>query len=440
MGSSLTGYTELLGLDGAAQDELRALWPTLEPHLPELFGRFYRRLAEFPDAADILRRHETSALAATQIHHWRVLLQHGVSPEAVARSRSVGEAHVKAGVRPALYVASYGWLLNALHTLVLSERGSDGSRVSAALSAVTSMVLFDLNSSIEAYHAIAEEQFKRRVQELGGAVESSVQASATEMGQFAEELNATALDLYECAARTRDLASKAATDTSQAASNVVSVASAAEQMHASILEISERVTESAALSNRAVAQAHQADDVVRGLTGAAKRIGEIVGLIHAIAQQTNLLALNAAIEAARAGHAGRGFGVVASEVKNLASETAKATDEITGQVTSIRHRVDSAAEAISSIFQSIQDLDRSSGTIAAAVEEQSAVMREIARNASEAAQRTGTATERVAKVSHTAESTGKAAERLLESASSLTDQTSSLRKSCEAFGAEIRRG
>src|SRR6185437_1714945 len=185
-------------------------------------------------------------------------------------------------------------------------------------------------------------------------------------------LEASAGTLTSTAVRAEQLAMVVASASEEATTNVQSVASATEEMASSINEIGRRVQESARMANDAVDQARATNDRVSELTKAAGRIGDVVELINSIAGQTNLLALNATIEAARAGEAGRGFAVVASEVKALAEQTAKATGEISQQISGIQAATQESVTAIKEIGDTIGRMSEIAATIAAAVEEQGA--------------------------------------------------------------------
>jgi len=172
-------------------------------------------------------------------------------------------------------------------------------------------------------------------------------------------------------------ATNASSASSQASDNVQSVAAGAEELAASVNEISQQVARATTIAGDAVNQAQLTNDIIAGLASSAQKIGEVVSLITDIADQTNLLALNATIEAARAGEAGKGFAVVASEVKNLANQTAKATDEISSQISGVQGATGEAVQAIDTISTTIGDINEISSAIAAAVEEQSAVTQDM---------------------------------------------------------------
>ncbi|MDH3913061.1 MAG: methyl-accepting chemotaxis protein, partial [Rhodospirillales bacterium] len=204
-----------------------------------------------------------------------------------------------------------------------------------------------------------------RLQESVGSVVQAVRSAAAEMESTAQAMSATA-------EQTKQQAGTVSSASQQASSNMQSVAAAAVQMAKSVEEIGREVAKSATIAGRAVREADTTNVTIEGLAQAAQKIGEVVNLISDIAEQTNLLALNATIEAARAGEAGKGFAVVASEVKSLATQTAKATDDISSQVSSIQAATGGAVEAIKDISDTIGEINEISGVVSSAVEEQGA--------------------------------------------------------------------
>jgi methyl-accepting chemotaxis protein len=195
---------------------------------------------------------------------------------------------------------------------------------------------------------------------------------------------------------------------------------------------------SASLAQAAVGEADQTARLVQDLSAAVTKVGDVVGLISSIASQTNLLALNATIEAARAGEAGRGFAVVAAEVKELASQTARATDEISGQIGRIQGVTGQAVSAIGSITARIAEMNTVCTAIAAAVEEQGAATQEIVRNVAQAATGTSEVTINITGIAHASEETGVAASQVLVAASELSRQSEHLATEVSSFLNTVR--
>ena len=225
----------------------------------------------------------------------------------------------------------------------------------------------------------------------------------------------------------------------EASKNVQTVASSAEELNASISEIARHVQESSRMTNMAVDEATRTNDTIRELGEASNEIGQVIKVISSIAQQTNLLALNATIEAARAGEAGKGFAVVANEVKELARETAKATEEISQKIAAIQGSTDGATSAIESISQSIGKIDEITTTIASAVEEQTAATNEISRNVQEAASGTTEVTRNITGVSTAAEEGGKTASDMLTASQALAQESTRLNDVADQFLDRMRQ-
>lgn len=215
---------------------------------------------------------------------------------------------------------------------------------------------------------------------LGGVRESSVTVASA-----AQELGASSEQIASAAEGAAAESGRVASASEQVARSVQTVAAGAEQMSASIREIAKNATEAAQVATRATAVAEQTNGTVAKLGDSSKEIGAVVRTITSIAEQTNLLALNATIEAARAGEAGKGFAVVAGEVKELAQETARATEDIARRVEAIQVDTDGAVAAIAEISEIIATINDYQGTIASAVEEQTATTEEMSRSVAEAA-------------------------------------------------------
>jgi methyl-accepting chemotaxis protein len=234
-------------------------------------------------------------------------------------------------------------------------------------------------------------------------------------------------------ARPPALSTVAAAASEEASANVQSVASATEEMTASISEIGRRVQEASRIANEAVTQARETDARIKDLSKSANRIGDIVKLITSVAEQTNLLALNATIEAARAGEAGKGFAIVAQEVKALAAQTAKATEEISSQITGMQTATEESVKVINQISGTIWRVSEISSAIAAAVQKQRAATEEISRNIGAAAKGTAQVATNFTDVNHGASETGSACAQVLSSAQSLSKESNRLKLEAQKF-------
>jgi methyl-accepting chemotaxis protein len=269
---------------------------------------------------------------------------------------------------------------------------------------------------------------QKKVAERVTEISSIVASAASEMRATAEGMARTA----EETTRQAGVVTSAAEITSV---NVQTVSSAGEELTASISEIARQVAESSSISQHAVSEADKASDSIRILAEAAQKIGNVVTLINDIAGQTKLLALNATIEAARAGEAGKGFAVVASEVKSLSDQTARATHEISSQVTAMQSATQTSVGAIGGITDTIRKVAEIASAIAGAVEEQSAATREIAANVTQVAEGTRQVSSSIAGVNAAAVQTSDASTDLLNASGELAQQAEALTLEMEKLAA-----
>ncbi|MFG1392050.1 methyl-accepting chemotaxis protein [Xanthobacter agilis] len=284
---------------------------------------------------------------------------------------------------------------------------------------------------------VAEHEHRAKREKLAEAFVSRMQQLAAGFTGSSGEVADAAKSLSVTAEQTSQQAQVVAGAAEDAASNVQTVAASSEEMAASIREISGQMQHSVQIADTAYGEAETSNTRISALAVAASDIGDVINLIKTIADQTNLLALNATIEAARAGEAGRGFAVVAEEVKQLAHQTAKATEEIGGKVSEIQEATTGAVQSMGGIAQIISNIKEIASTISGAVEEQSAATAEIASNCQRAATGTHQVMQSIAGVGQAAGMTGAASTQLMTLSTGLSSQAAELRTVVDAFVADF---
>jgi methyl-accepting chemotaxis protein len=432
-------------IDDEARDLLRELRPTITRVLPDILDRFYIHLASYPEVMRLFAdpshmRHAREM----QLKHWDAITRAEFDEAYVQSVTKVGEVHHRLGLEPRWYIGGYSFILAKLLTAIEMDfaTGLSGAaarrKKSKALETVTKAAMLDMDFAISFYLDAGRREKRQTLEELSTSFQRSIAMVAGEVVAAAGKLEAAAHSLTATAGETEQRALTAASGSENTFGNVRSVADAAKSLTCSIHEINRQAQDSASIAGEAVRQAEHADACIKDLSTAAVRIGEIVGIISDVARQSNLLALNATIEAARAGEAGRAFAVVATEVKQLANQTATATEEIGAQISGIQTSIRDAVAMLNETGSTIDRISTVSSLIAAAVEQQKAATQDMDENLDRAARGTAEVGTILSQLQEGVGETRRTSDQVLSSAQSLVVEGTAFRSEVEKFLTKIR--
>ncbi len=432
------------GIDAAVLKTIADFRKEIEGALPGALNDFYAYLGNWPQLKGMFNSPERMEHAKTaQAAHWKRLFSGVLDQDYFDSALKIGHVHARIGLEPRWYIAAYHRTLSHLirHAVNVcySRVNTHRAKVELAdiISAMSQLAMLDMDIAISAYFEALQRQHAEELNRIGegfrtkiGSVVAALKGVTTHLQSGSTEL----LNSSSSASADAQAVSEAARITAE---NVESVAAAAEELTSAIAEIQRQTVSASAIAHQAVAEANNSNDSVNSLQQAAGHIGNVVKLIDDIAGHTNLLALNATIEAARADDAGRGFQIVAAEVKGLSRQTANATSQISGEIKAMQSATGLSANAIHTIASTISRISDTTSAIAAAVEQQGAATTEIARSVETVSKSTGAVTSRIAAVASSISVANRIADSVAHEISDLMAQTNALEREVESFLASI---
>ena len=438
----LSSRLDFIQISQSDRETLKGLWPVISGHLPGLLHRFYQHMFRYPHLKAMAGDRQTQ-LEGAQFRHWQRIFSGTFDAAYYAETQQIGRAHERIGLEPRWYIGAYSFVLNELTVLIFERNRFSPGKAQTQIRAMNKAILLDLDLSISTYQAVLLEQRRLQGEQTENAIaafQSAAFGILDNVRHSGEGLRAAAEDLTGTVGGVTHNAHEAADVSRETAESVASVAAATEELSKSIDEVTSQIAGAARSITGTVRMMDASRSDINSLLEAARQVGEVVNLINDIASQTNLLALNATIEAARAGEAGRGFAVVATEVKQLATQTSRATDDISRQISEIQNATRNAVSAIERISASMGEVEQITTTIAATAEQQGAATQEISRSISRASGGAQTLSLNIDHVSRAMTGTEGVVTTVRESSAALSDDAARLADEVRQFFLHLRNG
>lgn len=438
-GNDKQNRLKFLEINAKTTETLQQVKPEIMANLGPVLDEFYDHVLEWPELKGKFDLSTIPQIKQMQADHWGLLFSGEFSDQYFDRITAIGKTHERKALEPRYYIGGYSFAVNKLIGL-LAEKIEDRDDLVTALNSIMKAVFLDMDLAITVYNETVKETANRQLSESLTEIIGQVSELDTDVNTVAsavEESTANIKDVFQSTGEVNDNMNAVGGSAQEMSSNMQTVAAAAEEMSASVNTVAAAMEEMAASLNEVAKNAGEASSVagkaattaedtkltVNSLGVSAKQIGNVVELIKGIAAQTNLLALNATIEAASAGDAGKGFAVVANEVKELAKQSAQATEDIRAQVEEMQKNTDDAVSAINDITEIINNMNQINHTIANAVEEQTSTTNEVSENINTVATSASEVTQNVQKAADLA---GDVTHRVDTVKANLTDITKSM--------------